>query len=60
MLISLLVIVIVLAIVFWVLRQIPFPAPFGWIAYAVVGLIAIIALLNFIGLGTGLGLHSLR
>ena len=48
-LISLLVLVLIFALVWWVLDQIPLPAPFGMIVRVIVGVIMIVYLLNLTG-----------
>lgn len=48
-LIHLLVVAIVLCILCWVAAQAPIPDPFRWIAWAFVFIVAIIALLPFLG-----------
>lgn len=57
LLITLLVVLIVLAIVYWVFQQIPLPPPFRWIGAAVIGIIAIVVLLSLV---PGLHLGALR
>ena len=48
-LISLIVVVVVLAIIFWIIQAIGLPEPFGKIALVIVGLIAILWLLGIVG-----------
>jgi hypothetical protein len=47
-LISLLILVIVVAIIFWVLSLLPIPAPWSNIARAIVGLIVLIWVLGYL------------
>ncbi len=54
MLIQLLVVLLVLALVCWIVSIIPIPAssfPIRTIAYVIVGIIAIVYLLRFAGIG---------
>ena len=60
MLITLLVYLCILAIVWWVITQIPLPPPFRIVATVILAIIAIIMLLNLVdggGLGLGFGNH---
>jgi hypothetical protein len=60
-LISLLILVVVLGLVFWlcifVIDQLPLPSPFGNVAKAIVGLIIILILLSQIGFLGGDWMH---
>lgn len=47
--------VVILAVVFWILSLLPIPHPWNKIIMAVVGLIALLILLNRAGLLAGLG-----
>ena len=47
-LISLLILVIVVAIIFWVISLLPIPAPWSNIARAIVGLIVLIWVLGYL------------
>ena len=49
LLVTLLIGLLILSIVWWVVRQMPIPAQFKWVAAAIVALIAIIFLLSLIG-----------
>jgi hypothetical protein len=49
-LLHLLAIAIVLAILFYVASRVPVPAPFAWIPWVVVAIIALAVLLPFLGL----------
>ena len=51
MLIPLLVVLVIVAIVYWVFTQLPLPAPFRWIGVVVIGIVAIALLLDFVPLG---------
>jgi hypothetical protein len=53
LLISLLVFVLVLAIVVWIVQMLPLPAPWNRIALAIVGVIALLYLLEHVGVFTG-------
>ncbi len=46
LLITLLVLLVVIAIVWWIFQQIPLPAPFRWIGAVVIGIVAIVVLLR--------------
>jgi hypothetical protein len=48
LLIYLLVLCLIFGLIFWVIRQIPLPAPFASIAIAVIGVIFIIILLSML------------
>jgi len=48
LLITLLIVLIVAAVVFWIIGQLPIPAPWGNIIRAVVGLIILIWLLSYV------------
>lgn len=56
LLITLLVLVVAIAIVWWALSQAPIPAPFRWIVNLVIALVALVVLFEFVAPG----LHSLR
>ena len=49
-LIHLLVIALVLLLLVWIVRQVPIPEPFQWIAWAIIVIIAIVALLPVLGI----------
>lgn len=51
LLIGLIVLCLVVGIAFWVLQQIPLPPPMRWVAYAVLGLILLLIVLNFLPSG---------
>jgi hypothetical protein len=56
LLIHLLVVVIVIACLFWVISHVPIPAPYTpvtWILYLIVVVIALAALLPFLGVNLG-------
>jgi hypothetical protein len=46
----LLIIVIVLCVLAWLIDRSPIPVPFRWIAYAVLVIIGLYALLPFLGI----------
>jgi|KBSMisStandDraft_5_1062788.scaffolds.fasta_scaffold03443_3 hypothetical protein len=48
LLIYLLVLCLIFGLIFWVIRQLPLPAPFASIAIAVTGVICIIILLSML------------
>lgn len=56
-LITLLVVVIIIGILFYVLSILPIPQPFKNIAYCVLGLIAVVWLLGLIGVVPGIRLN---
>lgn len=51
MLITLLVYLCILAIIWWVVTQLPLPAPFRLVANVIVALVAIVMLLQLTGVG---------
>jgi hypothetical protein len=63
MLITLLVYLCILAIIWWVITQIPLPPPFRLVAIVILAIVAIVMLLNVVGgiggggLGLGFGNH---
>ena len=48
LLLNLLFIVVVFAIVWWVLQRAPIPPPFRWVVDAILAVIAIVVLLQFV------------
>lgn len=61
LLISLLVLILIFAIVWWILSLIPVPPQFRWIAQVVLGIILLLCLLGFLTGGIGFpALHPLR
>lgn len=65
LLISLLILLAIFAVIWWILSMIPVPAPFVWIVrviFAIIFLIALIEVLNggFSLLGSGIGHPLLR
>jgi hypothetical protein len=52
LLITVLIVCIVVALLIWIVRILPIPAPFGLIAQAVIGVIALIWVLELL-LGSG-------
>jgi len=57
-LVSILVIVLILGLVYWILQQLPLPEPFGMIVKVVIGLIAVVFLLSL--LFGGVNIPTLR
>jgi len=49
-LIHLLIVVIVLACLWWGAARLPLPEPGRWVAYAIVAIISLVALLPFLGI----------
>lgn len=47
--VSLLIIIVIIAVIFYVLQQMPVPAPWRNILYLVIGLIIVIYLLRMLG-----------
>lgn len=56
LLITLLVLVVAIAIVWWALSQAPIPPPFRWVVNVILAIIALVVLFEFVAPG----LHSLR
>lgn len=56
LLITLLVLVLIFSLVWWVLGQMPVPDPFRWVVNAVLGIIFIIVLLGLLTGGINLPL----
>lgn len=54
LIITLLVVLLVLAIAWWAIQQLPLPDPVRWVAVVVIALIAILVLLSLL---PGTGLH---
>ena len=52
--IELLAFIIVLGLIYWAVSLIPLPAPFPTIVQIIFILIAVVALLNFLGVHTGI------
>lgn len=50
LLVTLFIVLVIAAIVYWVISILPIPANFKWIFYAILGLIVIIYLLAKIGI----------
>ena len=58
---SLLVIVIVLGLIYWLITMLPIPAPFKTVAIVIFIIICILVLLNMIGIfDTGIGHLRIR
>ena len=53
LLIGLIILCLVVAVAWWIIRQIPIPAQFRWIVYVVFGLIVLLAVLNYLPLPRG-------
>ena len=60
MLLTLLVYLVILAIIWWVLTQLPLPPPFRLVAIVIMALVAIYMLLGLVGGSPGLGALSLH
>lgn len=58
-LLTLLVYLAILAIIYWVITQLPLPEPFGIVAKVVFALVAIVMLISLVG-GTDAGCCQLR
>jgi heme A synthase len=56
LLVSLVILAMVFGVIWWILDQLPIPAPFNMIIRVILGLILILALLGLIGIGPGIGL----
>ncbi len=52
--VSLLIFIVVLGLIYWAVSLIPLPAPFPTIVQVLFIIIAVIALLQFLGIHTGL------
>lgn len=50
-LVAVLIVLVVIVAAFWIIDQIGFPAPIGWVVKAIVGLIGLVAILSKAGLG---------
>ena len=48
LLITLLVYLVIIAILWWIFQQLPLPDPIRWVAYVVIGVVAILLLLRLI------------
>jgi hypothetical protein len=48
LLITLLVYLVIVAIVWWIVQQLPLPEPFRLVAYVLVGILAIVLLLRLV------------
>jgi heme A synthase len=48
LLVGLIVLCVVVAIVWWIIQQIPIPAQFKWIVYVVFGLVILLIVLNYL------------
>ena len=59
LLITLIIVGLILAIIWWAISQIPLPAPFGWVVRVVFALIVAIVLIDLLLGGGGLGNLSL-
>ena len=55
LLVSLIVVLTICAIVWWVVTQLPLPPPMRMVAAVIVGLVAIVMLLRFVPIGHALG-----
>ena len=53
LLITVIIICLVLGIAWWIVQQLPIPAPFVWVVRAIFGLIVLIILLSFLMGGFG-------
>lgn len=53
LLIWLIVIVVVFGIAWWIISQIPLPAPMGMVVRVIFGLIALVTVLYFVGSAVG-------
>lgn len=51
LLIFVLIVALIVYVAFWIVDKIGFPSPINWIAKAIVGLVALITLLNKLGVG---------
>lgn len=62
LLITLVIVGLILAIVWWAISQIPMPPPFNWVVRVVFALIVAILLIDLLlgGVGGGLHLGALR
>lgn len=59
LLVSLVILTMVFGVIWWILDQLPIPAPFNMIIRVILGLILILALLGLIGIGPGIGLGAI-
>ena len=59
LLVSLVILAMVFGVIWWILDQLPIPAPFNMIIRVILGLILILALLGLIGIGPGIGLGAI-
>jgi len=57
LLVSLVILAMVFGVIWWILDQLPIPAPFNMIIRVILGLI--LALLGLIGIGPGIGLGAI-
>jgi hypothetical protein len=48
LLLSLLIFALILCVALWIVRTIPFPAPFGMIAQVIIGVIALVFLIDML------------
>jgi len=55
LLFSLIILALVFGVIWWILDRMPIPAPFNMIVRVVLGLILIIILLGYVGIGPGVG-----
>lgn len=51
LLIFVLIVALIVFVAFWIVDRIGFPDPINWIVKAIVGLIALVALLSKLGVG---------
>jgi hypothetical protein len=48
LLITLLVYLVIIAIIWWIMQALPLPEPIRWVAYVIIGIVAILLLLRLI------------
>ena len=48
LLLTLLVYLVVIAIIWWIMQALPLPERFRWVAYVVIGIVAILLLLRVV------------